>query len=819
MFRADLHVHSKYSNHPSEWFLQRLGASESYTEPEFIYRSAKEKGMNFVTVTDHNRIEAALLLKERYPQDVFTGVESTAYFPEDGCKVHILIYGFDERQFEEIQTHRHNIYDLSEYLHENRLAHSVAHASFSVNGKISLAHLEKLILLFNVFEARNGGRSRFHNDTWTAILSDLTPETVNYLYRKYRIEPRGENPWIKGLTGGSDDHAGLFIGQTYTQSAARTKDEFLKSIMDRKTEAEGRHNNYKSLAFMFYKIAYEFSQKKREAAPSSFLGQLTEFIFERKGIGLKNRLLLKRAMSSSGKDGRRFYKLLADLIDEMGKHRSSPLDVRLNLAFEKIAEIADEFFKILLQSFEKDLQNGDLISLIKNISASIPGIFLSMPFFSTVKLISENRSLLAEMQAFYGAKKESRPKKILWFTDTLGDLNGVSVTLQKIGNLALEKDLPLHIVGSSGDGESIKGAAVKGINLPPIHSFRLPGYESYTIRIPSVLKSLERIYQLDPDEIIISTPGPIGMLGLLAARLLNVKSVGIYHTDYTRQALKVIPDESVAQLLESLTKAFFSAMDEIRVPTREYIQILACRGFTPVKMRVFRRGIDARIFSPQPKARERIQRKYGLAKGLNLLYVGRVSKDKDLDFLLQVHRALLEKGEEVNLMIVGDGPYLKDLQAAAKKQDRIHFAGRMGYRQLPEVYSAADLFIFPSTTDTFGMAVLEAQSCGVPALVSDQGGPQEIVEDHQTGFVVKAGSVPSWVEKVLFVRQMMQSSPWRYLRMREEARRLVLQNYSWDNMIKEIFDEKNENSFRLHPQQRQEPDGRGLSQSFGRRPV
>jgi len=795
MPKADLHVHSKYSNHPSEWFLQRLGASESYTEPEFIYQAAKEKGMDFVTVTDHNRAEAAFLLKEKYPKDVFTGVESTAYFPEDGCKVHILIYGFDERQFDEIQVHRHNIYDLREYLHENRLAYSVAHASFSVNGKISLSHLEKLILLFNVFEVRNGGRNRFHNETWTAILSELTPDKMNDLYRKYRIKARGEDPWVKGLTGGSDDHAGLFIGQTYTQGRAGSTDEFVQSIKERKTEVGGRHNNYKSLAFVFYKIAYDFSQKKKGLPSTSFLGQLTEFILEKKGLGKKNKFLLRRARSSSGKNGRRFYRLLADLINELGQHRTSPLDIRLNLVYGKIADIADEFFKILLQSFEKDLRNGDLISLIKNISASIPGIFLSMPFFSTVKLMSENRRLLTGMQAFYGAKKARGPKKLLWFTDTLSDLNGVSVTLQKIGNLALERGLPLHIISSSAGGENMMGAEIKGINLPSIHSFQLPGYESYSMRIPSVLNSLEKIYQLDPDEIIISTPGPIGLLGLLAARLLNVKSVGIYHTDYTRHALKFIPDESVAQLLENLTRAFYSAMDEIRVPTKEYIQILVSRAFSPDKMRLFRRGIDSRIFSPQPKARERVQKRYGLAEGLNLLYVGRVSKDKDVDFLLQVHRALLEKGETVNLMIVGDGPHLKDLKAKAKGNQGIHFPGRLDYRKLPEIYSAADLFLFPSTTDTFGMAVLEAQACGLPALVSDQGGPKEIIRDHRTGFVVEAGSIHAWAEKIFFVCQMMRSSPWRYSRMKEEARQHVLQDFSWDQVMKDLFYEEDASPF------------------------
>lgn len=95
MAKVDLHAHSKYSNHPSEWFLQRLGAAESYTEPEAIYRMARSRGMDFVTVTDHNCMRASLELVAKYPEHCFSGVEATAYFPEDGCKVHVLIYGLD----------------------------------------------------------------------------------------------------------------------------------------------------------------------------------------------------------------------------------------------------------------------------------------------------------------------------------------------------------------------------------------------------------------------------------------------------------------------------------------------------------------------------------------------------------------------------------------------------------------------------------------------------------------------------------------------------------------------------------------------------
>ncbi len=99
MAKADLHVHSSYSARPSEWFLQRLGTRESYTDPETIYREALKQGMDFVTITDHNTIEGALILKERHPERVFTGVEATTYFPETGCKVHLLVYGFNEAQF------------------------------------------------------------------------------------------------------------------------------------------------------------------------------------------------------------------------------------------------------------------------------------------------------------------------------------------------------------------------------------------------------------------------------------------------------------------------------------------------------------------------------------------------------------------------------------------------------------------------------------------------------------------------------------------------------------------------------------------------
>ena len=187
MAKADLHVHSKYSEHPSEWFLQRLGAAESYTEPdEAIYAAAKAREMDLVTITDHNKIDGVLRLKAAHPQDVFTGVEATAYFPEDDCKIHILLFGFSETEFAEIQRARRDIYQLRDYIRDRRLAHSVAHATFRVNGKLALAHLEKLMLLFNVFEGINGGVSNLSSTA--ALLARMS--TRSQRSRAIRRAPR-----------------------------------------------------------------------------------------------------------------------------------------------------------------------------------------------------------------------------------------------------------------------------------------------------------------------------------------------------------------------------------------------------------------------------------------------------------------------------------------------------------------------------------------------------------------------------------------------------------------------------------------------------
>ena len=107
-YRADLHVHSKYSNKPDLWALVKLNCSESYTSPESLYKSARENGMDYVTITDHNTIDGALEIA--HLPGTFIGSEITTYFPEDGCSVHVVVLDITERIFKDILHLQKNIY-------------------------------------------------------------------------------------------------------------------------------------------------------------------------------------------------------------------------------------------------------------------------------------------------------------------------------------------------------------------------------------------------------------------------------------------------------------------------------------------------------------------------------------------------------------------------------------------------------------------------------------------------------------------------------------------------------------------------------------
>ncbi len=788
MTTADLHVHSTYSKHPSEWFLQRIGTQESYTPIEDVYRIAKERGMNYVTLTDHNTIDGAMRLKELHPDDSFVSAEITTYFPENGCKVHVLAYDITQDEFAGISSARANIYDLRDYLKQNNIACSVAHATYSVNGKLTIETLEKLILLFDVFEGINGARNQSYNRAWVRALHNLTPGHIDRLYNKYGIEPWSNDPWIKGFTGGSDDHAGLFAGETYTLAHDCTIKELIDSIRNKETFASGRSSNHKSLAFAIYKIAYDFSKERASHNGGGLWYLINAMLFENRQLGWKNWLAMQRMKLKKDSDDRIMVRFFGDLLESCTNKTGLTVDAQIDRIYNNISELSDDFLSMIFKSLEKDLRKGNTSRLVKNFSAALPAVFLSAPFFTAIRYLYLDRDLFKELRQRFDRKEQQGEKKILWFSDTLTDLNGVSVTMQSLARAAHKDGRPMKLVTSLPEEEMPENMPPSVLNLPCIHTYAPDFYQTCTLRLPSVLRAIDMISQENPDEIVISTPGPVGLVGLLASRLMDINCTGIYHTDFTRQSDYFIGDEWVSNVTETYTRWFYRLMDEIRVPTQQYISILSRRGFDAAKMKIFKRGVDSEFHMASEAEQNQIRTRYGLNRNdMVLIYAGRVGKEKNIAMLTRIYKKLCQSSDRIHLLIVGDGPELEWLKKEMKDYPKAVFTGRKDRNELPAFFSASDLFVFPSTTDTFGMVILEAQACGTPALVTNVGGPQEIIKDGTTGFVLPPTDPSAWVAQALKLTAIKLESPGEYMKMKKNIESLSHRDFRWGQILDEMM--------------------------------
>ena len=202
--KLDTHVHTTHSGYSTIRPLARV-MRESYNSVEGVYRLAKSRGMDLVTITDHDVISGVASIADR--PDVITGCEVTACFPEDGVRLHLGVLGLDEPQHREIQRLRHDVSELLPYLREQRLFTSINHVASRINGSISAAHIAAVLPWVDGLEVRNGSRLASQNRTAAALSA---------AHRKVGV-------------AGSDSHTGRGIGRTWIEApAATTRAEFMR---------------------------------------------------------------------------------------------------------------------------------------------------------------------------------------------------------------------------------------------------------------------------------------------------------------------------------------------------------------------------------------------------------------------------------------------------------------------------------------------------------------------------------------------------------------------------------------------------------------
>jgi glycosyltransferase involved in cell wall biosynthesis len=749
--RADLHLHSRYSDRPSEWFLRRIGSPESFIEPLELYKTCRSRGMDYVTITDHNSISGALEIA--HLPGTFLSSELTTYFPENRCKIHCLVWGISEKNFKALDELRPNIYDLHLYLNQHHILHAIAHPLFRVNDRLTEEQFEKLLLMFKRFEGLNGSRHPRAGLLARAVFDRLTPDFIEQLADRHAMVPTGDEPWKKICTGGSDDHSGLYTAEAHTVTPhAENVFEFLQHLRDGNHRPGGRAGTSVRLAHSLYGIASSYYETRflknssgKENHIAGFLKTLTDPPGDPKPR-FRSSLLqpIRRRVEEHKK------KQLGDiermLFEEISAIRSKPPEETTgddgmtahedDRKFHAACRIAHQLAFAFIQRFADQLRKGGLIESIQAFASLGPVALGITPYLTAFSVQHKDDDFLRTLAGRFAVETRlsGSSGKQVWFTDTFTDMNGVANTIRTLAGLAHRQHRALIVATCLPDAPQA-GFPVK--NFRPVGTFPLPEYNQQELVCPPLLEIINWLEEENVDEVIISTPGPVGLAALAAARLLRLKISGIYHTDFPQYVRHLSDDDKLEEITWRYMSWFYAGMDRIAVPSNAYLEQLAAKGFDREKLFVMPRGVDLDRFRPE-KRDASFWHQFNLNGEFKFLYAGRISKEKNLENLLDAFCSLQSDGTfSAQLILAGEGPDLNELKKEYRHEN-IVFTGRLDGEDLAKAYASSDFFVFPSRTDTFGNAVLEAHASGLPALVSEEGGPREIVDSHRSGLVVDA---------------------------------------------------------------------------------
>lgn len=794
--RMDMHCHSRASSKPVNKAVGFLGIAESYTPPERIYDQAKARGMDLVTITDHDTCEGAIELHQRGFQGFIIGQEVSVFFPEDRCLIHVTVWDLTPELAEQIneQNLRYDVYKFAHWLAQHDLPHAFAHPLYIQNGRLTLEHLERCALLFKGWEVLNGAHPVQHREVVELYLEKLTANKIADWSRRHGITPLWDSAWVKGRTAGSDDHALLNVGRAWlgvpNDSAGKITD--CRAFLDRAMRGEGIAGGvggHPALhAHQLVTVAAQWYARRAESeldrAESRYLAsKLLRFAgapLESPGKAelvagkIKQKIYnrFRRRKSRTLPIVKALKKNFAEVIDRYPdlKEKFDPAtwdDGPATANHERMAEFVDEMCSTLSAAMASDavkaFRKRDTNQIVDHLISYAFVTAAQLPYAFSLFYQNKERNMLERVEhevADVGSGRSvlERGMRVCLLTDTLGDVNGVSRFIQNVAWQAMQTGRDLEVITSTNfeipDWPNIT-------NFKPVYATRMPKYEQLELVLPPLLKMLRYLDRRQPDVMHISTPGSIGLIGYIGAKMLKIPVMGVYHTDFPAYIDRFFDDPGMTRMTEWFMKFFYDPFRSIFTRSEDYVEALVKLGIPRKKTLRLMPGIETARFNTGYRDMN-IWKKIEdegdpTLKGLTretvrVLYVGRVSVEKNMPLLEKVWRRVAtvcqREGLDAELIVVGDGPYKKHMESTLKNCGVRYLGFRHG-DELATIYASSDMFVFPSTTDTLGQVVMESQSSALPVLVTTEGGPKEVVIDGQTGFVLSHEDPEAWAEHIL----------------------------------------------------------------------
>ena len=704
--RVDLHCHSTASQLSRLGVQRSLGLPECATPPEEVYELAKRRGMDFVTITDHDTIAGCLELEGR--PDCFVSEELTARFAGEPQAVHVLCYGITHGDHEWLQASSGDVEACAAYLHENGIACALAHPFFNVAAPLTRRHRRRLAQLFPIWEVRNGSRA-----------AELNMPAAVY------VDTQGGT----GI-GGSDDHAGVDIGRTYTEvpAAARSPEEFLQCLRRGDAEAGGEQGSAAKWTHAAMALATRVlalgATDKGEHPNAVFVARQDEV----RSSGVDPAAVLKMAERVIREGAAREGKVAADIgpedarclleawlaamgIELRGRQLLAYLqadDFSHADLYRRARRLHDRRLRTAVEQGARAAAAGDFPTAINGIfEALVPAI----PYApSTVFLGAEKAKL---------SGRDRARKRVALIADGIGSMHGVTHTIEQIR----ERGVPGFDVDVIGTDAGVDR------RLPAAAELELPFYAGMRLGVPGLPDLVEVLADGGYDLVHVTAPGPAGVAATLLCRMTGAPLVASYHTELATYAGMRSGDGGVEAVTLGALGAFYGSPGVVLSPSPAADRSLAALGIDATRIGRWERGVDCDRFDPARADRD------AYPGELKVLYAGRLTREKGVDLLaesfLRAHRA----DPRLHLLLAGGGPEEGELRE--RLGEHATFLGWLGGEELACAYASADVFLFASSTDTYGQVILEAGASGLPTVAVAEGGPAALVENRHTGLLCR----------------------------------------------------------------------------------
>ena len=670
-------------------------------------------------------------------------------------------------------------------------------------------------MLCSVFEL-NGARNNVQNEALRKIVSALSPESTAKMEEKHGFSAIVAKPWLKSFVAGSDDHSSCNIARSSIvievprsgvgRSGYAPTLALMRSVMEGKTSPRVIPATPLGFAHNLYAIGYQFYKNSTGLAQdinNSTVLRFAENMLTGKP-GTRSRTIKTRVMSIGGfllNCGRwvsRSEKSMQESILEAAGRaiaQSPELAVaadsvnvivpqermprREALLARVVGDVAENVQLACANSVLSDVLKGNFFNVFKLVGALGPLYAMLAPYGIGYSLFAQDKMFTRECLRRFrprGARSDTAADKaaIAHFTDTYLEVNGVAKTLQSMLPLAREQGKKMDILTcvraensefcaepcAEPCAESGAQSGSGPVNFSPIGSFSIPEYPELSLNYPPALKIVLHCYERGYTLLHSATPGPMGLAALLTAKMLKLPIHATYHTAFPQYILELTGDPSLEEATWRYVYWYYNQMDVVFAPSAATMKELIDHGLPEEKIRLYPRGVDAKRYTPAWQKQQHTQ-----ADGVRFLYVGRLSREKSVHRLVDAFRLVQERMPTARLNIVGDGPQADELQSQAADLP-VTFTGYLIGAALVRAYEQADIFVFPSTTDTYGKVVLEAQAAGLAVVVSGQGGPRENVVPGKSGIVVRQETAEAYASAML----ALASDPNLLLGMKREAR-------------------------------------------------